>query len=242
VRPQTVLPIQAKAETEEEMTEQAKGPTTEKELLPCPFCGGKASHYSYDAYSVDSSYDCVGCEKCGVRIPYFNDSEMAQAIEAWNRRATHAQGTERLREALSKLVKACEELDTHVEPNGVFDFCAEGSCNFCNALNASNELLSSLAPAGMSPLGIEASRVAFAPTEALRNERGEAAMDLTPEEAFKEARRRWGEAGSVVVGKVHGELDYEVGHWDEENVHYYPQGSGRSFREAFAAADKEDAR
>jgi Lar family restriction alleviation protein len=70
-----------------------------KELKPCPFCGGEATLYDYeesrDIYDketlgyVDTEYFTkygVDCEFCGCIVADRNSE--TEAIEAWNRRAT----------------------------------------------------------------------------------------------------------------------------------------------------------
>ena len=58
------------------------------ELLPCPFCGGKAT-FDHD----DNGWNWVVCEKCGVstncRVSAMDDCKPILA-EAWNRRASPA--------------------------------------------------------------------------------------------------------------------------------------------------------
>ena len=67
------------------------------ELKPCPFCGGEAESYSYEAERdifdsrslgyVDTEYfDMWGCwcKECEAMIP--EKRTEAEAIEAWNRR------------------------------------------------------------------------------------------------------------------------------------------------------------
>ena len=66
------------------------------ELKPCPFCGGPAKFDHYSAYSCDSSFDYVGCNKCEVMMvcePERYDrmsgkwsQETASTINAWNKR------------------------------------------------------------------------------------------------------------------------------------------------------------
>ena len=56
-------------------------------LVRCPFCGGEAEIQYEEAYSLDSSYEYVGCKECSARMPFWkNESEM---VEAWNKRANH---------------------------------------------------------------------------------------------------------------------------------------------------------
>lgn len=75
-------------------------------LLPCPFCGGSAEFGRHEAYSTDSSFDCIRCAECDAMMEYeerrwdyekkeWDYSSSAYAIAAWNTR-TRAEG---LREA-----------------------------------------------------------------------------------------------------------------------------------------------
>ena len=67
------------------------------DLLPCPFCGGNAHYGHHSAYSIDSSFDFIGCKDCGCMFEYeepwnartqpWGYSSRAEAIAAWNRRA-----------------------------------------------------------------------------------------------------------------------------------------------------------
>lgn len=52
----------------------------EKGLLPCPFCGGEAAFGVHEAYSTDSSFDCVRCTEC-TALTFDHDAD------AWNRRS-----------------------------------------------------------------------------------------------------------------------------------------------------------
>ena len=77
----------------------------ETELKPCPFCGGKANVYEYEAeqaiYDKDTlgfldiersaRYGC-GCPVCGCIIADKTSKE--QAINAWNRRADNEKRTD----------------------------------------------------------------------------------------------------------------------------------------------------
>jgi len=50
-----------------------------EELKDCPCCGSKAEFGEHVAYSIDSSFDYVGCTECGLLI-------MWGTAEEWNRR------------------------------------------------------------------------------------------------------------------------------------------------------------
>lgn len=67
------------------MTEELK-PT---ELLPCPFCGGKAI---YEEIFLDRHYifskHVIDCEQCGVTTDDFGAK--AEVVAAWNRRKEDA--------------------------------------------------------------------------------------------------------------------------------------------------------
>ena len=68
-----------------------------EQLKNCPFCGA-AAHFSHrEAYSVDSSFDYVGCTECEAMMPGEMRSwnsmtrewmdHTAEMTAAWNRRA-----------------------------------------------------------------------------------------------------------------------------------------------------------
>lgn len=54
------------------------------ELLPCPFCGGKAFINTYDYEGFGKTY-YVFCTNCQVET--FERNTEVEAVEAWNRRA-----------------------------------------------------------------------------------------------------------------------------------------------------------
>jgi Lar family restriction alleviation protein len=68
-----------------------------RELKPCPFCGGKACirfcrhTYTIPTYAVETGeeeYWVVRCEKCSIQYPAWGHPKTEQeAIEIWNRRA-----------------------------------------------------------------------------------------------------------------------------------------------------------
>jgi Lar family restriction alleviation protein len=55
-------------------TERRDGTMTDKELKPCPFCGGEAKFQS----------GVICCSDCGVKMRYISSRKLA--IAAWNRR------------------------------------------------------------------------------------------------------------------------------------------------------------
>lgn len=61
-------------------------------ILPCPFCGG-APKLRMHRTGEDSMEAYVECPKCEVRTTYYEDAyaPTADAIGAWNRRATPPQ-------------------------------------------------------------------------------------------------------------------------------------------------------
>lgn len=96
------------------------------ELLPCPFCGGEAYHYAPGP--VEHHIACRNYETCGADIKRNTEAE---AIAAWNTRATLGSGTCKLEETesypsengwvhvleCSNCGKECE----HV--NGDYEYC-----------------------------------------------------------------------------------------------------------------------
>ena len=58
--------------------------TANKELTPCPFCGGKAiDKGGYGGITY------IKCEQCGAIVSFDGKESYLQAIEAWNRRANN---------------------------------------------------------------------------------------------------------------------------------------------------------
>ena len=57
------------------------------ELLPCPFCGGRAKLYERKNERPSERWyvECMGFSKCGV-FPHTYPSTKLEAIEAWNTR------------------------------------------------------------------------------------------------------------------------------------------------------------
>lgn len=55
---------------------------SEVTLLPCPFCGGEAEHYS--TIPTHDGFWCCICRDCGASTSFGSEAE---AIAAWNARA-----------------------------------------------------------------------------------------------------------------------------------------------------------
>lgn len=66
----------------------------ERELKPCPFCGGEArlKHGKYNLLGIygteetERKWSCVWCIKCGIEQPIRKYVTAEQAIEYWNMR------------------------------------------------------------------------------------------------------------------------------------------------------------
>ena len=61
----------------------------DRELKPCPFCGGKA----------ENEVDWIFCKDCGVG---YEDIDIKQAISAWNKRSYKPLGKEELIKVIEK--------------------------------------------------------------------------------------------------------------------------------------------
>ena len=58
-------------------------------LLPCPFCGGQATKQEDHWRDGNLCGGAPFCKKCGTQMPrYWPQRETAEAIAAWNKRAT----------------------------------------------------------------------------------------------------------------------------------------------------------
>lgn len=57
----------------------------EVELLPCPFCGEKATGPHVWDYEYESGDCYIECSGCGARTEFLKGGDVA--AEAWNRRA-----------------------------------------------------------------------------------------------------------------------------------------------------------
>lgn len=60
------------------MSDKTSDKTSDKRLLPCPFCGGEAKIISFLHRYM------IGCTKCGGAVMQFNTKE--EVITAWNTR------------------------------------------------------------------------------------------------------------------------------------------------------------
>ena len=92
------------------------------ELLPCPFCGGKA--YLSDAEAgtggLSNRARNPRCWQCGVDLGYCDTA--VEAAAAWNRRASQAAPapSDALREALERLeAKASAVSSAHARKGGI---------------------------------------------------------------------------------------------------------------------------
>ena len=59
------------------------------QLAICPFCGSDAEIGYEESYSLDSSYEYVGCTKCPAQMPFWGNKE--ETIKLWNARAENAE-------------------------------------------------------------------------------------------------------------------------------------------------------
>ena len=66
------------------------------DLLPCPFCGGRAGAVNM------SGYLSIGCIDCGASPDRKAYKEESAAIAAWNRRAAPA--PDGMREAIARVI------------------------------------------------------------------------------------------------------------------------------------------
>lgn len=67
--------------------------TTDRELLPCPFCGGPASirgDFGLQQLGCDDpTGECAGAD---IALPCYRPERRAESIERWNRRAAASIG------------------------------------------------------------------------------------------------------------------------------------------------------
>jgi hypothetical protein len=95
---------------------------TAPELKPCPFCGGEAHDGHRDAYSIDSSFNFIGCKNCLCMIEYddpswdarnqcWNKSSLNDAITAWNTRAQPSHDAALALPEIAALVEAAQDAE-----------------------------------------------------------------------------------------------------------------------------------
>lgn len=65
------------------MNEKSRKAANEQ-LMPCPFCGGKAHVNDHIYFDIPPSYGIV-CGGCGAMTKQFYDT-MSEAVTAWNTR------------------------------------------------------------------------------------------------------------------------------------------------------------
>lgn len=80
------------------------------DLLPCPFCGGRAE--VVEQRDEDGRFAAVGCSKCGAgsRQHYFCGGDAREhVVSAWNKRAAGAEveALKRNAERLNAIAKWC---------------------------------------------------------------------------------------------------------------------------------------
>ena len=72
---------------EQREREEAAGPAeirnASEQLIPCPFCGGKAHALGHYFYMGPMVYG-VACNKCKTVLAYFNT--LGEAVATWNKR------------------------------------------------------------------------------------------------------------------------------------------------------------
>lgn len=59
----------------------------EIKLKPCPFCGGKADVFHWQAHINDDTRYNLMCTKCGAGFYDFSPEKRSETFEKWNRRA-----------------------------------------------------------------------------------------------------------------------------------------------------------
>ena len=80
----------------------------DKQLTPCPFCGGEArieKFYAFDGYQGESASYLVYCSGCDCILTTHKNSKEQKIIELWNRRVNNGWHIAR------KVDKICEEFD-----------------------------------------------------------------------------------------------------------------------------------
>ena len=84
------------------------------ELLPCPFCGGKAEiAHSRNYY--------VWCDKCETRGDWY--STEAEAIKAWNTRAERTCQMVQIAPTISEGIMQCSECGVYLNEPADVNYC-----------------------------------------------------------------------------------------------------------------------
>lgn len=105
---------------------------TSDKLLPCPFCGGEAELYSYEAERVIYDSDTLGyvdteyftkygvsCTGCNCLMAEYKSEE--QAIAAWNTRKPMGRILERLEELRMAEYDDSDEEPKYEDGEDIFD-------------------------------------------------------------------------------------------------------------------------
>ena len=94
------------------------------ELLPCPFCGGKAHIAENVGYRGDMSYtvNCNAVYDCIASDSGFWYSSREAAVEAWNTR--HVEMCENMRDKFGyKRLFVCSECGVTFDPDCEINYC-----------------------------------------------------------------------------------------------------------------------
>ena len=99
------------------------------ELLPCPFCGGKADARISSQINEELMLVNVGCPVCDIRTSFITDDRLQEAIAAWNTRTFKAVYED------GNLCRIVTDTDTfkpertcNAESNGTEPICSECGC------------------------------------------------------------------------------------------------------------------
>lgn len=91
---------------------------SEIKLKPCPFCGGKAEIFRWQAHINDEYHSDLVCTNCGAG---FHDvSSEKSAFKAWNKRFANAAQVDGRYESNDPYCSECGKL----VDNGVGKFCS----------------------------------------------------------------------------------------------------------------------
>ena len=139
------------------------------ELLPCPFCGGKAT-FDHD----DNGWNWVVCEKCGVstdcRVSAMDDCKPLLA-EAWNRRASPASAPEDVIDAVTIALRKAFQLGQTYWQQADSDYISQNKKSddtYAKFLVLSEEISALLATAPTPPVSEDKDKI-IAAANALEN-------------------------------------------------------------------------